>query len=226
MISQRPDTSTVAPAATEPAATEPETTEPETTEHAAAEPAATGLPPFCVVLCRYGAVPQVARFSVSQQLYEAIGEQLERGIQLVVHTDRGLELATLLEIVQAGILTEQTPVTGSVLRVALPEDLQSHRENCRQAELQYVEWLQRLDDWQLQLQLIDMEWTLDQQQVLLYVLNGQNAETTRLALLAAAAGLGIIHVQPVAAEGIVQQTGGGGGCGSGGCGSGGCSSKG
>ena len=87
--------------------------------------------------------------------------------------------------------------------------------------MEFLDWQQRLADWQLQLQLTDLEWTLDQQQIILYVLNGQDAETTRLALLAAAAGLGIIHVQPVAAEGVVQATGGGG-CGSGGCGSGGC----
>ena len=52
-------------------------------------------------------------------------------------------------------------------------------------------------------------------------------EPERIALLAAAAGLGIVHVQPVEADGIVHQpSGGGGGCGSGGggCGSGGCGS--
>ena len=79
-----------------------------------------------------------------------------------------------------------------------------------------------MNDWQLQLQLIDVERTLGDDHVILYVLNDQNAETTRLALLAAAAGFGIIHVQPVTADGIVNQTSGG--CGSGGCGSGGCSS--
>jgi hypothetical protein len=39
-----------------------------------------------------------------------------------------------------------------------------------------------------------------------------------LALLGAAAGYGVVHVQPVSAEGIVQEkSGGGGGCGGGGC---------
>ena len=64
----------------------------------------------------------------------------------------------------------------------------------------------------MQLELIDIERTLDDRLVL-YVLNDRSAETTRLALLAAAGGFGVIHVQPVSAEGVVQ-TGGGGGCGS------------
>ncbi|MCA9058814.1 MAG: hypothetical protein KDA85_09950, partial [Planctomycetaceae bacterium] len=77
-----------------------------------------------------------------------------------------------------------------------------------------------IDAWNLQLQLIDLEWTLDRSRIVLYVLNDRGAETTRLALLAAAAGLGIIHVQSVSADGVIQQSSG---CGSGGCGSGGCS---
>ncbi|MFN8705965.1 MAG: hypothetical protein ACK50J_04745, partial [Planctomyces sp.] len=79
-------------------------------------------------------------------------------------------------------------------------------------------------EWKLELELIDLEITLDEKTVL-YVLNDRNAETTRLALLAAATGRGIVIVQPVTADGVVPLgSGGGGGCGSGGCGSGGCGS--
>jgi len=113
-----------------------------------------------------------------------------------------------------------------VQRLSISADEDQFVENRQKADREFFDWQVRISDWGLELQLIDLEWTLDQQNLILYVLNGQNAETTRLALLAAAAGLGIIHVQPVEADGIVQQTSGGGGCGSGGggCGSGGCGS--
>lgn len=175
------------------------------------------------MLARYGAAPQVARFAINESLHGEISQQLVRGANLVVQTDRGPELSSLLEVVRKGIESEEKPVTGDVLRLATDTDQSIHADRRKQADLEFFEWQSRLDEWQLQLQLIDLEWTLDGEQLILYVLNGQDAETTRLALLAAAAGLGIIHVQPVAAEGVVQSTGGGG-CGSGGCGSGGCSS--
>ena len=179
--------------------------------------------PFCVLLARYGRVPQVARFEVTEAQFEQYSASLQRGTDLVVTSDRGTELATLLEVVRDALTSEPQRVTGPVLRIAADEDVQQHNANQRDADIDFIEWQQKLDEWQLQLQLVDLEQTLDRQQTILYVLNGQDAETTRLALLAAAAGMGIIHVQPVSAEGIVQQSAGGG-CGSGGCGSGGCGS--
>ena len=177
--------------------------------------------PTHVVLVRYGVVPQVARFEVSEQLYSVAVDQLVHGSQVVVDSDRGPEVGQLLEVLRPWTAADENPVTGNVQRIALTEDLRLNAENRRRSDLEFFDWQQRIADWQLQLQLVDVEWTLDGKQIVLYVLNGQDAEATRLALLAAAAGLGIIHVQPVAAEGIVQKTSGGG-CGSGGCGSGGC----
>lgn len=180
-------------------------------------------PPSCIVLARYGAVPQVARFAVTEKLHSEIQHKLVHGVQLVVQSDRGPEIAHLLEVLHNGIQVEEKPVTGDLVRLATNDDQNCYRQNRRDADAAFFEWQTRLEEWELQLQIIDMEWTLDREQLILYVLNGQDAESTRLALLAAAAGLGIVTVQPVASEGIVQTTGGGG-CGSGGCGSGGCGS--
>ena len=176
--------------------------------------------PACVVLVRYGAVPQVARFGVSEHLYAEAAGHLAHDSRVVVHSERGPEVGQLLEVVRPGTAADENPVTGDVLRIASSEDLRRQSENRLRSNVDFPDWQKRIADWKLQLQLIDIEWTLDGKQIILYVLNGQDAETTRLALLAAAAGQGIIHVQPVAAEGIVQKTSGG--CGSGGCGSGGC----
>lgn len=157
------------------------------------------------VLARYGAVPQVARF-VSTQPASA------RGGQIVVKTERGEEMATVLQSVR---LPQNDEWTGEVLREAAAEDLQAWSTVRNEAASEFSAWLQRITDWKLQLELIDLEWTLDRQRIF-YVLNDRGAETTRMALLAAAGGFGIVHVQPVTAEGVVTGEQGGG-CGSCGC---------
>ena len=87
-----------------------------------------------------------------------------------------------------------------------------HAADQHAAEVSFPLWTTRVEKWKMQLELIDIERTLDDR-LILYVLNDRSAETTRLALLAAAGGFGVIHVQPVSAEGVVQASGGGG-CGS------------
>lgn len=157
------------------------------------------------VLARYGAVPQVARFVSSQPAGC-------RGTQVVVKTERGEEIATVLQSVR---LPQNDEWTGEVLRDATTDDLQTWSAVRSEAAAEFSDWMKRVTDWKLQVELIDLEWTLDRQRIF-YVLNDRGAETTRMALLSAAGGFGIVHVQPVTAEGVVtgQQ---GGGCGSCGC---------
>lgn len=166
-----------------------------------------------LVLARYGRVPQVARFS-------AWGEKPPRQSVVVVSTDRGEELATVLQTLSPDAKTAEGEVaqpTGELIRMATDADLEAGARNERGAETSFAEWTARGATWKLQLEIIDIERTLDDR-LILYVLNDRSAETTRLALLAAAGGFGVIHVQPVSAQGVVVESGGGGG----GCGS--CSS--
>lgn len=178
--------------------------------------------PDHLALVRYGRVPQVARFGVSDEQLITIQGLDVRLPEVVVQTDRGLETGQLLEVIRPGLMPESPSITGPLVRVANSDDLAAAHANTRDADLEFLDWQARISGWDLQLQVIDMERTLDRENVILYVLNDQNAETTRLALLAAAGGFGIIHVQPVNADGIDYSGTGGGGCGSGGCGSGGC----
>ena len=162
--------------------------------------------PDFFVLARYGRVPQVARFA-------GFGSPLERMTQVIVSTERGQELATVLQILSVKKTSDAEPgLTGEVIRTASEQDLGAARGLEQKAEAGFPDWLKRAAGWKLQLELIDLEMTLDER-LILYVLNDRGAETTRLALLAAAAGFGVIHVQPVSAEGVVQASGGGG-CGS------------
>ena len=161
--------------------------------------------PEFLLLARYGRVPQVARFG-------AWGERPDRNAAVVVSTDRGQELATVLQTLPPNAKTaegdEATP-TGELLRLATADDLERSAMEQQSAEDSFTEWTIRAEKWKLQLELIDIERTLDDR-LILYVLNDRSAETTRLALLAAAGGFGVIHVQPVSAEGVVQASGGGG----------------
>ncbi len=184
------------------------------------------------VLVRYGAISEVARF------VNTSGTTLGRGTEVVVQSHRGLETGLLLEDAPAeahaavgpngaipanGSTTSRSDHEGDVARIVRPltdEDRRaghSHRTDCEQ---QFDRWQARIRDWKLQLELIDLEWTLDRSKLILYVLNERGPECTRLALQAADAGLGIVEVQSVGPDGLMP-TESGHGCGSGGCGSGG-----
>jgi cell fate regulator YaaT (PSP1 superfamily) len=168
--------------------------------------------PEWIALVRYGRVPQVARFG---------GNALrpDRDALVVVSTERGEELGAVLHV-SAGpkTLVENEPgLTGQVQRLATDADSLRVAEQQQVLDDEFGTWMKRAAAWKLQLEIIDLEKTLDGR-LILYVLNDRGPETTRLALLAAAAGYGVVHVQPVAAEGIVQEkSGGGGGCGDCGC---------
>lgn len=189
-----------------------------------AKPTKTASDPATVCLVRYGAMPQVGRFTVTADLVAQENSALQ-GAAVVASTERGIELGRLLSILPKGA-GEEHAMTGEVLRIATAEDISASHSHRAECNLQFDTWLNRIEDWGVQLQLVDIEKTLEGDQVILYVLNNQDAETTRLALLTAAAGYGIVHVQPVSAEGVVPigkpSSGGGCGSGGGGCGSGGC----
>jgi cell fate regulator YaaT (PSP1 superfamily) len=174
-----------------------------------------------VILVRFGAIPEVGRFTY------ALDERPERGQSVVVDSHRGPELGVVLDLVRSQSDTvapasnpEPAGADGwQVLRAATVDDLAMHDQLRQEAGSDFAEWQERIRQWGLQLELIDVEWTLDRRKLILYVLGDRGAETTKLALQAAAEGQTVIEVQPVAADGVVAMpASGGGGCGSGGCG--------
>jgi hypothetical protein len=158
-------------------------------------------------LVRYGTVPEVARF-VSEL-------SLTRGDTVVVRSPRGLQLGTVLER-ERSLESTMTDDVPAIERRAEPADLAMAARLQRACETEYPEWCRRISEWQLAVELLDLEWTLDGRKQILYVLTERGPDATRLALQAAAAGLGPIEVQPVQHEGPVPVAGHG--CGSGGCG--------
>ena len=166
-----------------------------------------------VYLVRYGAVPEVARFVQSD------GAAPGRGDQVVVETHRGFQLGSVLERLKPSPGISPADVEFRVERIATKEDLLAARDLTTDCENAFEAWCARILQWNLNLELIDLEWTLDRQKLILYVLCERGPDSTKLALQAAAAGLGIIEVQPVSATGLIQPEPTGGSCGSGG---GGC----
>ncbi len=139
--------------------------------------------------------------------------------RVVVETERGEIPAEILREMPADNKTEEQP-HSCILRAFGPEDFdQAAALQARSAD-DFAEWRQRIDSWNMQLELVDLEWTLDGKRLMLYVLNERGPETTKLALRASAEGFPHIDVLPVTAEGLLAASADGGGCG---CGSnGGC----
>jgi cell fate regulator YaaT (PSP1 superfamily) len=165
------------------------------------------------LLVRYGRIPEVARVQAEARR--------ERGDRVVVRTRRGTELATVLETLrnppkpEAGEEGEASDFT--VLRDATSEDQFEFTGLSTRAAAEFPDWVGRAREWNLDLQIVDLEWTLDRQKLIVYVLNDRGPESTKLAIQAAAAGLGLIEVQPVSKDGLVELPSEGG-CGTGSCG--------
>jgi len=163
---------------------------------------------------RHGAVPEVIKASWPGP------DSLSRGEKVVIQTHRGTGLGTVLEGMRPSQEpgAEESPPGSEILRSATKEDLQQAHQWQEQCHAEFPAWEKRIAAWGLDLQLIDLERTLDGAKIVLFVLNERGPECTKLALQAAAAGLGLIEVQPVSLEGVVTLPSGGGGGGCGSCG--------
>lgn len=167
-------------------------------------------------LVRFGAIPEVARCRVASDTVPG------RGVEVVIESHRGRQLGAVVDVLpvlRAAPEASDDEHAGGfiVLRRASPDDQSRQRELRREAEQDFSTWVDRIRQWKIDVQLIDLEWTLDHSKLVLYVLNERGPECTKLAIQAAAAGLGIVEVQPVSRDGLVSQPSNGGGCGSCGC---------
>jgi cell fate regulator YaaT (PSP1 superfamily) len=159
-----------------------------------------------LALVRHGMIAEVSRLRVAD------GVDVSRGQLVVARTHRGIQLGTVLEVKDG----DQEDGESSVLRRATADDEQAQLALMQATHQEFLAWQERIANWKLDLQLVDLEWTLDRSKLILYVLNERGPECTRLALNAAASGLGVVEVQPVNSEGPLAVEGGGG-CGSCGC---------
>ncbi|MFK7820103.1 MAG: PSP1 C-terminal domain-containing protein [Planctomycetaceae bacterium] len=158
-------------------------------------------------LVRYGRIPEVARFDLPDD------SGIVRGDMVVVETHRGLMLGEFLEEVPDA---DPDSDRSTIVRKASAADTRAEETNRKAVEEDFGAWCDRIEKWNLDLQLVDLEWTLDGEKLIFYVLNERGPDCTKLALQAAAGGFGIIEVQPIDGDGLVELPPTGGGCGSGG----------
>ncbi len=174
------------------------------------DPQSTAVGPLSdTLLVRYGAMGEVARFAVEAPIAEEAACGI--GATVVVRSPRGEELGVVISRESS---SEASAADGpTVLRVATDADQQRLSALRSECEADFARWQDRIREWRVDVELIDLEKTLDGEKLILYVLNDRGPETTKLALQAAAAGYGVIEVQPVGREGLIQVASGGG-CGS------------
>jgi hypothetical protein len=174
---------------------------------------------------RYGSVPEVARFD------SRLAEPFLHGDRVVVRTQHGLQLGTILEadLRSAPNEDDRHPIHAEpapddaaipsddfeIVRRASDDDEAAARRLQARCEADFYDWCRRVLLWNLSLEVIDLERTLDTERLILYVLSERGPATTTLALQAAAEGLGVVDVQPVSAQGAVTTVSG---CGTGSCG--------
>lgn len=170
-------------------------------------------------LVRYGAVSEVVR-ALCDSPRE--GDKIERGDTVILETPRGVFAGTFLERLAGRHAAQASDaIPYRLVRVATPDDVRMLEELRTSAREEFIQWSARIAEWKLDLALIDTEWAHDLSCLVLYVLGGRGAETTRLALNAVGIGVDSIVVQPVDANGPVPVEATGGSCGSGGsCGCG------
>ena len=166
-----------------------------------------------IYLVRYGTIPEVARFANDSPELPA------RGMTVVVETDRGLQMGIVLERLKPGFdPAKEAETEFKLVRSATDRDLETAQNLVRECEDEFPRWCARISQWNLSLELVDLEWTLDRQKLILYVLCERGPDSTKLALQAAAGGFGVIEVQPVSSAGLVTIPQSSCGSGGGGCG--------
>ena len=130
-------------------------------------------------LVRIGAFGHVGRFRAAD------GFRYRRGVTVICRTQRGLEVGSVLNILQSGVA--DLPLTGTILRAATPEDhlLWARIEKNRAAA--FNECQQLLDEDGLNATLMDVELLFDAGTIFFYFLGESPPEVAGLTAKLAAA---------------------------------------
>lgn len=110
------------------------------------------------------------RFKNAGKIYYFDPVDLEIGLNenVIVETARGIEFGYV--VVPNTEISEEEIVTPlkSVIRVATEEDKKHHEENAKKEKEAYYICLQKIKDHNLEMKLIDVEYTFDNNKVLFY----------------------------------------------------------
>lgn len=110
------------------------------------------------------------RFKKAGKIYyfDPNGNKIKEGDNLIVETARGLEFGACLigerEVDESDIITPLKPV----IRVATYEDLQKYRDNKAREKEAFEICLEKISKHSLDMKLIDVEYTFDNNKVIFY----------------------------------------------------------
>lgn len=105
-------------------------------------------------LVRYGVIGEVARFKLTDP------SSFSRGDQVFVQTNRGIQVGTLLQL-----LPHPTQGDSPELEILRRMDEEDQKSVCglrEEAKSSFALWETRIREWGLELELVDLEWTLDE----------------------------------------------------------------
>ncbi|WP_416198891.1 MAG: Cell fate regulator YaaT, PSP1 superfamily (Controls sporulation, competence, biofilm development) [Sporanaerobacter sp.] len=110
------------------------------------------------------------RFKKAGKIYYFDPDELEinKGDCVIVETARGIEFGHV--VVGPKEVTEEEIVSPlkKVLRIATQEDCQIHEENKEKAKEAFIICLEKIEEHGLQMKLVDVEYTFDNNKVIFY----------------------------------------------------------
>ena len=116
-------------------------------------------------IVRYGALRFLGVFT------DADGNQYQRGEEVIVRTERGLETGEVLcDSCQDVVERIRDPAEGQILRQMTPEDTHEARQIKEQADHEMEVCQQFVDKLSLQMQLVDAEHIFGGERIVVYYL--------------------------------------------------------
>lgn len=108
------------------------------------------------------------RFAGKVYYFDPVELELEQGDRVIVETARGVECGEVVNGIKDVDESEVIAPLKKVMRKATPEDLQQVEDNKKKAEEAYRICLEKIQKHNLEMKLIDVEYTFDNNKILFY----------------------------------------------------------
>lgn len=108
------------------------------------------------------------RYAGKVYYFDPVDIELEQGERVIVETARGVECGEVVNGVKDVDESEVIAPLKKVMRKATPEDLQQVEDNKKKAEEAYRICLEKIQKHNLDMKLIDVEYTFDNNKILFY----------------------------------------------------------
>lgn len=94
--------------------------------------------------------------------------QVEKGINVIVETARGMEFGTVTSGIKEVSESEIVPPLKKIIRIADENDVVQHKENVKKKQRALELCQEKVNKHNLQMKLIDVEYTFDNSKIIFY----------------------------------------------------------